>query len=122
MKLAFKKILVNLLVLAVMMLPLRAMSMPIDMSADHCMNGDMSSMQHEGHQMPSVNTDEQVSNCNCCEQCVGDCTDCASMSVVAFDMPQFSETKPHEIFSITADLLFTHITSPPSRPPLLLHI
>lgn len=126
MKRVFKKILVNFLVLMVMTLPLRVISMPIDMSADHCMSGDissdMSTMQHEGHHMPAVNGGEQTSNRNCCDQCVGDCTDCASLSVVTFDQAPSSETRHHEIFTIAAELLFTHITSPPSRPPLSFHI
>lgn len=122
MTLFFKKVLVYFLMLMVVSLPLRVLSMPIDMSADHCMGGDMSAMQHDGHQMPAVSDDEQTSNCNCCEQCVGDCTDCASISVVTFEQRQLTETTSHEIYSVAAKLLFTHITSPPSRPPLSLHI
>ena len=129
MKLAYRKIVANILVLMVVLLPLRAIAMPIDMSADHCMGGDMaaemsagmSAMHHDGHQMPST-TDDKQSHCQCCEQCIGDCTDCASISAVTFDLLQFSETRAHEIYVVTADLLFTHNTSPPSRPPRVHYI
>ncbi len=127
MKLAFKKILTNVLVLMVMILPLRAMAMPIDTSANHCMSDEMAAempaMQHQGHQMPSTdNNDQQASSCQCCDQCAGDCTGCISMTAVTFDLLKFSDIKIHGIFSVTADLLFTHITSPPSRPPQILYI
>ena len=125
MKLAFKKILANVLVLMVVMLPLRAMAMPIDMSSDHCMNGDMaaemSDMNHADHQMP-VTDDEQAQSCDCCKQCVSHCTACASMTAVTFDLRQLSDAKIHKTYTVTADLLFTHITSPPSRPPQILTI
>ena len=129
MKLAFKKILTNILVLMVVMLPLRAMAMPIDMSFDHCMSGDMaaemsgdmSDMNHADRQMPAAD-DEQAQSCNCCKQCVGHCTACASMTAVTFDLLQLSDAKIHKAYTLTADLLFTHITSPPSRPPQILTI
>lgn len=125
MKLAFKKILTNVLVLMVVMLPVRAIAMPIDMSSDHCMSGDMavemSDMNHADRQMPAAD-DEQAQSCNCCKQCVGHCTACASMTAVTFDLLQLSDAKIHKAYAVTADLLFTHITSPPSRPPQTLHI
>jgi hypothetical protein len=122
MKLAFKKILANVLVLMVVMLPLRAMAMPVDTSSDHCMDsemtGEMSAMSHEGHQMPANDgNDQQASNCQCCEQCVSDCTDCASLTVVTLELLQFSDVKNHDVYTVTTELLFTHITSPPSKPP-----
>ena len=127
MKLAFKQILANVLVLMVMLLPLRAMSMPMDMSSNHCMSGgmagDMSAMNHEGHQMPAIaENDQQASKGQCCKRCATDCADCASMTVVILEFLQFSDIKHHEIFTVTTDLLFTHITSPPSRPPQVLTI
>ena len=122
MKLTFKKILVNALVLLVVMLPLRALSMPIDMS-DDCMMDDMSSMQHEGHDMPQVDDeDKQASGCQCCSQCSGDCTGCISMSAVTFILLQLSDIKTHEPYIVTEKSLLTRITSPPSRPPISLYI
>jgi hypothetical protein len=121
MKLAFKQVLANLLIFTVMMLPLSAAAMPMDMSSDHCMGdmtGDMSELNYE---MPTIDEDgKQAVNCQCCEQCVGDCNDCASMSVVVLELLQFSDIKNHEVFVVTTDLLFTHITSPPSKPPQIL--
>lgn len=127
MKQVFKQALANLLILMVVLLPLRVMAMPVDKSSDHCMDsemvGAMSAMNHEGHQMPaSEDNDEQASNCQCCNQCISDCTDCASMTVVIIELMQFSDVNNHEIFTVTTDLLFTHITSPPSRPPQVLYI
>ena len=122
MKLAFKKILVNALVLLVVMLPLPALSMPIDMSAD-CMMDDMSSMQHEGHEMPQADDeDRQASGCQCCSQCAGDCTGCISMSAVTYNLLNLSDLKTHEPYVVAAKSLLTRITSPPSRPPITLYI
>jgi hypothetical protein len=127
MKLAFKQILANVLVIMVILLPLRAMAMPVDVSSSHCMSdgmaGDMSAMNHESQQMPAIaETDQQTSKGQCCKQCTADCADCASMTVVILGFLQFSDIKNHEVFTVTADLLFTHITSPPSRPPQILTI
>jgi hypothetical protein len=125
MKQVLKKILANALVLVVMMLPLHAMAMPIDMSADHCMSSDMASeisaMQDESHPMPLID-DEQVLQSHCCKQSVGDCTSCAGMTAVTFGLLQFSENKKYEMFAVSTELLVTRITSPPSRPPQTLTI
>ncbi len=108
-----------------MWLPLRAMAMPIDMSADHCMIGDMtvvmSGVDVADHQR-SVSDDEQIQNCNCCKQCVGHCTICASMTAVTFDLLKLSGVNTHNNYVVTAESLFTQITSPPSRPPQILDI
>ena len=127
MKSVFKQILANLLVLMVVLLPMRAMAMPIDTSSDHCMDsemtGEMSAMNHEGHQMPANDgNDQQTSNCQCCDQCVTDCTGCASLTVVMLELLQFSDVKNHDVYAVTTELLFTHITSPPSRPPQVLTV
>lgn len=123
MKLAFKKILMNGLALVVMMLPLNAMSMPVDTSADDCMNGDMTTMQHEDHPVSSMDADnEQAQQCDCCEQCVNACTSCVSMTAVTFNLLKLSDLKAHEMFAVTASSLFARITSPPSRPPRTLNI
>lgn len=125
MRLPFKQILTNLLVLMVMLLPLRALAMPIDMSADHCMNEDMSvempDMIHASQQMSAAD-EEQTKNCDCCKQCVSHCSTCVNMSVVSFDLLQLSDTQAHEKYTLTADILFTHIPPPPPKPPQIPYI
>ncbi len=125
MRLSFKSILANLLVLMVMLLPLRALAMPVDMSADHCANEDMSvempEMNHT-NQQTSATDEEQAQNCDCCKQCVSHCSTCANMSVVSLGFLQLSDTQAHEIYTLTADILFTQIPPPPPRPPQIPYV
>jgi len=125
MRLPFKQILTNLLVLTVMLLPLRAMAMPVDMSADHCMNEDMSvempGMSHANRQTSAID-EEHAQNCDCCKQCASHCTTCASMTAVSFNLLQLSDIKADEKHTVTADVLFTHIAPPPPRPPQIPYI
>ncbi|MES0327806.1 MAG: hypothetical protein ABUK13_06415 [Gammaproteobacteria bacterium] len=129
MKLLFKKMLVNMLVLMVVMLPLRN-AFAMDMSMNHCeadsVEMEMTMMNHAGHQMPSSDlmTDQQekkVTACACCNQCDGDCTGCVHISsAITFEFLQFSDLKLIELVSVVSDLLLTRTISPPSRPPLIL--
>jgi len=125
MKLVIRKILAFFLVLMVTMLPLRAMAVPINMSADHCMvagmTTEMSDVSVADYQTIAIE-DEQMQNCNCCKQCVGHCTASASMTAVTFDLLKLSDITTHSSYAVTAESLFTHITSPPSRPPLSFYI
>ncbi len=125
MRLPFKQILTHLLVLTVMLLPLRAMAMPVDMSAGHCMNEDMSlempDMNRASQQMSAID-EEQTQNCDCCKQCVSHCATCASMTAVSFNLLQLSDITTHEKHTVTADVLFTHIAPPPPKPPQIPYI
>ena len=131
MKLLFKKILVNMLVLMVVMLPLRnVFAMPIEMSPDHCKAGsmgtEMSIMNHAGHNMSSLGSvdalqEKEVAACACCNQCDGDCSGCVHVSsAITFEFLQFSDLKTIEFVSVVSNSLLTRIISPPSRPPLTL--
>ena len=131
MKLLFKKILVNMLVLMVVMLPLRSVfAMPMDMSANHCAtdSGDieMVMMNHTGHNMPSLvsmdkQQEEKIASCACCEQCDGECTGCIHISsMITFELLQLSELRTTESVIVPTDSLITRTISPPSRPPLIL--
>lgn len=131
MNLLFKKILVNVLVLMVVMLPMRnAFTMPMEMSPDHCSSGmagvEMSMMNHAGHDMSSLNSSDthqkqDVVSCACCNQCDGDCTGCVHISsAITFESPHFSNLEIIEIISVRSDSLLTRTISPPSRPPLTL--
>lgn len=126
MKLQFKKLLVNALVLMVVMLPFReAFAMPLQLSSKHCsqesMTGEMPMMNHVGHNMVSPNPDqEQQSNCGCCAQCDSDCTGCAHISAITFNLTFLSELNTTETVLTVSDASLTRTVSPPSRPPLVL--
>ena len=131
MKLLFKKILVNMLVLTVVMLPLRSVfAMPMDMSTNHCTtdSGDveMVMMNHAGHNMPSLDSmdkpqEEKIASCACCNQCDSDCTGCVHISsMITFELLQLSELRTTESVIVLTDSLITRTISPPSKPPLTL--
>lgn len=129
MRLLFKKILVNMLVLMVVMLPLR-IAFAMDMSMNHC-KADLNEMEmtmtnHADHQMPSSDLmadqqEKKINDCACCNQCEGDCTGCVHISsMIIFELLQFSDLKVIELVSVVSDSLLTRTISPPSRPPLIL--
>ena len=129
MKLLFKKMLVNILVLMVVMLPLRnvfAMDAPMNHCKTDSVKMEMTMMNHAGHQMPSSDlmTEQQekkVTACACCNQCDGDCTGCVHISsAITFESLQFSDLKITEPVSVVSNSLLTRTISPPSRPPLIL--
>ena len=127
MRLQFKKLLVNILVLMVVMLPFReAFAMPLELSSKHCsqesMSIEMPMMNHAGHTMAASNPDQEQnkSNCGCCAQCDSDCAGCAHISAITFNLTFLSELSPTETVLIVSDASFTRIVSPPSRPPLAL--
>lgn len=131
MKLLFKKFLVNILMLMVVMLPLRdVFSVPMDMSSNHCdttsMNLEMTMTEHIGHTMPSSlsidkEIDQKISSCACCNQCDGDCATCVHMSsAITFKLLQLTDLKDIELLAVVSDSLLTRTISPPSRPPLTL--
>ena len=131
MKLLFKKMLVNILVLMVVMLPLRSVfAMPMTMSPDHCVvdtaEVEMAMMDHAGHNMPSSNLqdtqqEQEATACVCCDQCDGECTGCVHISsAITFDFLQLSDIRTTELVSVITDSLLTRTLSPPSRPPLTL--
>ena len=126
MKLQFKKLLVNVLVLMVVMLPFReAFAMPLELSSQHCsqetLSMEMPMMNHVGHNMVSAKPDlEQKSNCGCCAQCDSDCTGCAHISAITFNLTFLSELNSTETSLTVSDASLTRNISPPSRPPLVL--
>lgn len=131
MKIRFKNLLVNILVLMVIMLPLRnVFAMPLDMSSIHCdtdMRASHSNMQkHADHSMlhndkTNSGMEEKSLACTCCSQCDGDCTGCVHISsAITLDFFQISSLKIIESVSLDADSLLTRAVSPPSRPPLIL--
>jgi len=131
MKLMLKKLLVNILVLMVVMLPLRnVFAMPMQISQDHCVvnqvDVDMSMMNHAGHQMPMsglVDTKQEPKElaCVCCQQCDGDCTGCVHISsAIIFSFLTLSDLTTIEFVPVVTDSLLTRSISPPSRPPLVL--
>ena len=129
MRLLFKKILINTLVLMVVMLPFRSV-FAVPMSSDHCAEPmtdvAMVMMDHANHGMsPADFHDDQqeqaLASCACCDQCDDDCTGCAQISsAITFDFLQLSEVRFNELVSVVADSLLTRTLSPPSRPPLKL--
>ena len=134
MGLQFKKLLVNILVLMVVMLPFRdAFAMPLNISSKHCMaesiNVIMPMMNHEGHNMPvsvsasdSMDTDQgqNKSNCGCCSQCDNSCTSCTHISAITLNFFHLPESNSTEVILIVSDSSLTRTVSPPSRPPLAL--
>ena len=128
MELLFKKLLVNILVLMVVMLPLRnVFAMSMTMSPDHCAVDAaelaMVMMEHAGHNM--ISSDMQGTQLEqkvaCCNSCDGECTDCVHIaSAIAFGFLQLSDSSSIEFIPVVSDLLHTRIISPPSRPPLTL--
>ena len=131
MKLLFKKVLINILMLMVVMLPFRSVfAVPMTMSAGHCAEPmadvAMVMMDHANHAMSSADfqdgqQDRALASCTCCDQCDGDCTGCAQISsAITFDFLQISKVTSIELVSIVADSLLTRTLSPPSRPPLKL--
>jgi len=128
MKRVFKKLLPNLLVLMMVLLPLRVMAAPVGMSSSHCMRVDLAAEMSAD--MPAVNSaelkaiaigDMQPQNCDYCPQCVGHCATSTNATTLPFTLPEFSETKVHKTHLATASLLLSRATSPPSRPPRILH-
>ena len=131
MKLLVKKMLVNILVLMVVMLPLRSVfAMPMTMLPDHCVvdtvEVEMAMMDHAGHNMPSsdlqdTQQEKEATACACCDQCDGECTGCVHISsAITFDFLQLSDIRTTELVSVITDSLLTRTLSPPSRPPLTL--
>lgn len=131
MKFLFKKVLVNILVLMVVMLPLRnVFAMSMEMSSNHCVENtgdtEMSMMSHAGHKMPALDPvhnehEKEVTACTCCNQCDGDCTGCVHISsAITFELLQLSDLKIIELVYLVSDSLLTRTISPPSRPPLIL--
>ena len=127
MRLQFKKLLVNILVLMVVMLPFReAFAMSLELPSKHCsqesMSIEMPMMNHAGHTMAASNPDQDQnqSNCGCCAQCDSDCTGCAHISAITFNLTFPSELDLTETILIVSDSSFTRTISPPSRPPLAL--
>jgi len=131
MKLLFKKLLVNILVLMVVMLPLRnVLAMPMQVSMDHCavaqVDTSMNMMNHAGHKMPmsdlaDTKQEQKKLACACCQQCDGDCTGCVHISsAIIFGFSALSNLTIIEVASVVTDSLLTRSISPPSRPPLAL--
>ena len=131
MKLLFKNMLVNMLVLMVVMLPLpNVFAMPMEMSTNHCKAGavdvEMVIMNHAGHDMSSAKLqdselDKKTAACACCNQCDSDCTGCVHISsAITFEFLELSNLNDVEVVSIMTDSLLTRTISPPSRPPLTL--
>lgn len=129
MKLLFKKMLVNILVLMVVMLPLRSV-FAMDMSMNHCAadsdDMEMSMMNHAEHTMSSADmldsqSVKKVSFNACCDQCDADCTDCVHISsAITYELLQLSDLKNSKFVSVVSNSLLTRTISPPSRPPLIL--
>ncbi len=130
MKFLFKKILTNILVIMLVILPLRSVfSMPLDMSSDHCKTKsgqmEMTMMSHAGHKMASTDLSEKESQqnksaCVCCNQCDGDCAGCVHISAITYDFFQFSSSAEAVLVSVVTESSLTRTVSPPSRPPLIL--
>lgn len=122
----FRKILVNLLMLAIIMLPMpSAFSMPMEKAApassDHCKQ----MMDHAGHDMAvSVTKDEQADKnsvtCKCCGQCDGDCMGCTTMSAITYELFRLNDITSRSVYNETLQSFNTRSTSPSSRPPLSL--
>ena len=134
MILHFKKLLVNILVLMVVMLPFReAFAMPLDMSSIHCMaesmNIEMPMMNHAGHNM-SVSVaisdlvepeqEQNKSSCACCSQCDNGCTSCTHISAITLNFFLIPESNSTEMTLFASESSLTRTVSPPSRPPLAL--
>ena len=113
------------------MLPLRSVfAMPMTMSPDHCAEDraevEVIMMDHAGHNMSSPDLadtpqEQKTSDCDCCDQCDGNCTGCAhSSSAVTFEFLQLSDLATIEFIPVVSDSLLTRLISPPSRPPLTL--
>ena len=123
MKQRFRKILVNLLMLAIVVLPVPSVfSMSADMSVpdsgNHCAEA---MMEHAGHDMTTDDVaDNDTVSCKCCGQCDGDCMGCTTMSAITFELFQLSDATSGEIYPGTLQSFLTRSTSPPSRPPLSL--
>lgn len=131
MKLLFKKLLVNTLILMVVMLPFGdVFALSMELSSNHCekasMGSEMSMMDHSGHDMSSMDSvdeqsDQDITSCSCCNQCDGDCAGCVHISsAITFELLQLSDLKTIESVSVVSDSLLTRTISPPSRPPLIL--
>jgi hypothetical protein len=133
----FKKFLMNLLILAITLLPFRmAYSMPIDgsgaSSGQHCkdmtvvsmsQNGQTQSLDTQLSDVLSVDTAiNPASQEDCCDMSDSDCTGCVHITAVYFDFLQFSDPSDNKMFSETLLSFITRVISPPSRPPLILHI
>ena len=142
----FKKLLMSVLMLAIIVLPFRmAFSMPVDGSGDdssgsigqHCKDMAMVSMSQNG-QVQSLDLqslDPQLSDVlsvdaavnpasqgGCCSMGDSDCTGCVNITAVYFDFLQFSDLSGNEVFSETPLFIVTRVIPPPSRPPLVLHV
>jgi len=128
MKLLLKRMLVNILVLMVIMLPLRSVfAMPLTMSSDNCVTDatkqEMVMMDHAGHDMSVVNVQDkqQQHAVTFCDQCDSECADCTHISsAITFEFLQLTDVRTIEQVSVIADSLLTRTLSPPSRPPLTL--
>lgn len=132
----FKKLLMNMLILAIIVLPFRmAFSMPVNGSGDssgddfgqHCKDMAMASMsQSVLTPLPDTLLADAAANPasqgDCCNTSDGDCTGCVNITAVYFDFLQFSDLSGNEMFSETPLSFTTQVISPPSRPPLVLHI
>ena len=126
MGLRFKKLLVNMLVLMVVMLPFRdAFAMSMELSSKHCANDDMSMemMNHAGHNMPAspdVDSEQMQASCNCCDQCDNACAGCTHISAIIHKYLFSNKQSQLASFTIDAVSSATRFISPPSRPPLAL--
>ena len=135
----FKKLLMNTLILAIIVLPFRmAFSMPVDNSkggsGQHCkgmamvgvpQNGQMQSLDSQSLDAPSVDVVmvNSVSQADCCSMSDNDCIGCVHITAVYYyDFLQFSEPSDTEVFSEASLSLITRVISPPSRPPLIHHV
>ena len=133
---SFRKSLMGVLILAIIVLPFRmAFSMPVDGSGDdsgdvsgqHCKDMTMASMsQNALTQLPDALLADAVVNSasqgDCCSMGDSDCTGCVHIIAVYFDFLQFSDPSDNKMFSETLLSFITRVISPPSRPPLILHI
>jgi len=134
----FKKLLINMLILAVIVLPLRmAFSMPIENSGggpgQHCRAMTMVGMAQNvltqsfdtlSSDMQSTDVDDKsATKGGCCNTSGNDCAGCAHITAVYYyDYLQLSDPSDNEVFSEAPLFFITRITPPPSRPPLILHI
>jgi hypothetical protein len=146
-----RKLLTNLLILAVMALPYRmAFSMPIDTSGSgsgqHCKGMALTGKtqdsraqdsrtqnrpdrvaaagvdlaQMDSAQIDSIQIDSAAADC--CSTGDGDCSGCTHITAVYFDVLQLSDLSDDEVFFATPFSFITRVISPPSRPPLVLHV
>ena len=131
MKLGFKKLLVNILMLMVAMLPLRSgFAMSMDISPEHCapnkVDIEMTMMNHAGHHMSAADQvddsqQQKKSACVCCPQCDAQCTGCVHISAaLTFGVLQLTDIRTIESVTVKTDSLLTRTVSPPSKPPLRL--